>query len=269
VARDIGGRVGVTVAAVVFDWGGTITPFHDADLRDLWSLVARQAAPSQARELADALERAENAWWDEAIRTGRAGTATEVLAAVSAAVRLDVSPAVRDITMRRHLEVWTPHTVADPEALLVLHLLRAKGVRIGMLTNTHWPRSWHERWLARDGLLDLFDARIYTNDLPFIKPHPGAFGAVLSALRIDDPSTAVFVGDRPINDIWGAQQIGMRTILLQSDEVPGYDVRPDASVSRLGQVLDWVDAWSAPPLPHLPALTAGPSAPLVPGAFGP
>lgn len=237
----------MAVSTVVFDWGGTLTPVHDVDLRDLWLLVAREIAPAQARELAGALEAAERAWWDNALRSGRSGTATEVLAAVSAAVGVDITPAVRDVSSRRHLEVWTPHTIADPEALLVLHLLRARGLRTAMLTNTNWPRAWHERWLARDGLLDLFDARIYTNDLPFIKPHPGAFQTVVGALGIGDAADAVYVGDRPINDIWGAQQAGLRTIWLRSDDVPGYAVTPDATVTRLGQILDVLDAWAVPP----------------------
>ncbi|MGF7239099.1 MAG: HAD family hydrolase [Frankia sp.] len=230
--------------AVVFDWGGTITPCGDADLRDLWNLVARVMAPTRARPLAEALEHAERAWWREALRSGRSGTTTEVLAAVAAAVGVDVVAAVR-VAAEGNLEARTPHTIADPEAMLVMHLVHARGLLTGLLTNTNWPRLWHERWLARDGLLGLFDARIYTNDLPFIKPHPGTFGAVLGALGIADPATAVFVGDRPINDIWGAQQLGMRTILLRGGPVPDYDVVPDATISRLGQVLDVLDAWSS------------------------
>ena len=42
----------------------------------------------------------------------------------------------------------------------MLHDLRARGLRTGLLSNTHWPRHVHEEWLERDGLLHLLDARV-------------------------------------------------------------------------------------------------------------
>jgi hypothetical protein len=36
----------------------------------------------------------------------------------------------------------------------------------------------------------------------------------------------------------------MRTILIRGPGVPDYDVTPDATVNRLGQVLDVLDTWS-------------------------
>ncbi|WP_416210948.1 HAD family hydrolase, partial [Frankia sp. Cr2] len=152
--------VASAVEAVVFDWGGTLTPFHDVDLLDLWRVVARDLAPGDARELTRALEGSEQQWWATAGVSGRSGTVTELLAVASAAVGLDVAGAVHRVAASRDLCAWTPHTVCDPDALLLLHLVRTRGLRIGLLTNTHWPRSWHSRWLARDGLLDLFDARV-------------------------------------------------------------------------------------------------------------
>ena len=86
--------------------------------------------------------------------------------------------------------------------------LRERGLRIGLLSNTHWPRAFLERFLERDGLAGLIDVRLYTSEMPFQKPHPTAFRAALDALEVDDPSTAVFVGDRPWDDISGASGVG-------------------------------------------------------------
>jgi putative hydrolase of the HAD superfamily len=233
----------VTLTAVIFDWGGTLTPFHDVDLLDLWRLAAPILAREHVAALTRALVRAEQQWWGEAARTGRSGTTTEVLAAVSASVGLDVAGAVRVAAADRNLELWTPHTVTDPEAASVLRGLFERGLATGLVSNTRWPRAWHERWLARDGVLDLIDARIYTSDLPFVKPHPHAFRAVLTALGVADPATALFVGDRPVDDIWGAQQAGMRTALVRNTVAPSCAVRPDAEVGRLGHLLPLVDRW--------------------------
>ena len=98
---------------------------------------------------------------------------------------LDVDAAVHDAALEAHLDAWTPHTITDPEAAPLLSALRERGIRIGLLSNTHWPRRWHEHWLDRDGVLDLIDVRVYTSDLPHTKPHPEAFRAVLDGTRCE------------------------------------------------------------------------------------
>ena len=39
-------------------------------------------------------------------------------------------------------------------------------------------------------------------------PHPSVFLAALEALGVSDPTRAVFVGDRPLDDISGAKASG-------------------------------------------------------------
>ena len=65
-----------------------------------------------------------------------------------------------------------------------------RGMSIGLLSNTHWPRTFHEHFLERDGLAGSIDARFYTSELEFVKPHPSVFAAVLAALGVGDPSRA-------------------------------------------------------------------------------
>ncbi len=114
-----------------------------------------------------------------------------------------------------------------------------------MLSNTFWPRSLHESVFARDGVLDLIDGAIYTSEIPWTKPHPEAFNAALAAVGVDDPARAVFVGDRPFDDIHGAKAVGMHAVLVPHSTVPTHDVHPDATVQRLGDVLAVVDALRA------------------------
>jgi putative hydrolase of the HAD superfamily len=232
----------MTVEAVVFDWGGTLTPHHTVDLLDLWRVAARVLAPDRVDEVAHALAAAEQRWWQSVGATGRSGTTAELLAAAAAATGLDVDAAVHLAAVDAHLDAWTPHTITDPEAAPLLTALRERGIRIGLLSNTHWPRRWHEHWLGRDGVLDLIDTRVYTSDLAHTKPHPEAFRAVLGELGVR-PENAVFVGDRPIDDISGAKGIGMRAVLVENSAVPGHPTLPDARIHRLSQVLPLVDQW--------------------------
>ena len=131
-----------------------------------------------------------------------------------------------------YLDAWAPHIEHDVEAASTLEALRAAGIRTAMLSNTHWPREYHERFLERDGLAHLLDARVYTCELDYMKPHPAAFEAALAAVGVSDPARAVFVGDRPWDDIFGAQRAGLRTALRTNPLVPPYDVAPDVEIGR-------------------------------------
>ena len=166
-----------------------------------------------------------------------------MIAAASADTGLDVDAALHDAALEAHLDAWSPHKIAHAEAAPLLTALRERGIRTGLLSNTHWPRRWHEHWLERDGVLDLIDARVYTSDLPHTKPHPEAFLAVLGRLGVV-PERAVFVGDRPIDDISGAKGVGMRAVLVDTSDVPGHPVQPDARISRISDVLPLIDGWS-------------------------
>ena len=72
----------------------------------------------------------------------------------------------------------------------------------------------------------------------------------MTAVGVDDPARVVFVGDRPWDDVHGAQLVGMRAILVPHSEIPEHqqvpvDVVPDAVVQRLGEVLDVVRRWNS------------------------
>jgi putative hydrolase of the HAD superfamily len=115
-------------------------------------------------------------------------------------------------------------------------------MRIGLLSNTHWPRSFHENFLEREGLAEFIDVRCYTSEMERTKPHPAAFRAVLSALDVA-AADAVFVGDRLYDDIYGAQAVGLRGVWRRNREVPEYDVEPDAVIDRLPELIPLVDKW--------------------------
>ena len=234
----------MTVRAVVFDWGGTLTPFHAFDLADLWAAAARILAPERQADLTDALVAVESEFWQRVRRDGGLVSTTldDVVAVAAERTGVRLEAVLRDRALEAHLEAWTPHTFTDPDAQPLLRALRERGVRTGLLSNTHWPRDWHERILARDGVLDLIDVRVYTSELAHTKPHAEAFRAVLEPLGVE-PIEAVMVGDRPFDDISGARAVGMRAVLLPNNQVPKADVAPDAIISSLSELLPLVDRW--------------------------
>ena len=238
----------MNIDAVIFDWGGTLTPWHSVDLRAQWHAYSQVYDPAAASGLAARLLAAETQLWSRQRDTaGEQGTGH--LDHVFDAVGIDRTSALHAEAIAAYLQFWEPHTYADPDALPLLTKLRAAGFRIGVLSNTLWPREHHERVFARDGLFHLIDGAVYTSETPWGKPHLEAFGAALAAVGVPDPSRAVFVGDRIWDDIHGAQQAGMRAILMPhsrfpADQLVQIEVTPDAVVERLGDVLDVVLKWN-------------------------
>jgi putative hydrolase of the HAD superfamily len=224
----------VTVDAVVFDWGGTLTPWHTIDFAECW------LACGLGVDAAGRLRDAEEAVWQRAQDNQRSGTLEEVFAAAGVSMTPEV--------LASYYAWWEEHTYTDPDVPPLLAALRERGIKVGVLSNTLWPRAEHERVFRRDGVLDLIDAAVYTSEIHWTKPHPEAFRAVLQVLAVADPGHAVFVGDRPWDDIHGARSVGLRAVLLPHSEIPDHQRgpaagEPDAVVDRLADLLPLVDGW--------------------------
>ena len=135
--------------------------------------------------------------------------------------------------------------VVAPKLEPLLRELRRRGIKVGVLSNTMWPRHAHEQIFVRDEVLELIDGAVYTSEIDWVKPHQEAFRAVMAAIGETDPAACVFVGDRPYDDIHGAKSAGMRAVLITNSDVPRYEAaEPDATISRLSELLDHLDSWS-------------------------
>jgi putative hydrolase of the HAD superfamily len=207
----------------------------------MWRAAAEMLDPADPEPLAQRLLDAEHAWWHERVGEGDgtgSGTTEDIVRSVAAETNLDVQGA-----LSAYHGAWEATVGHDPCSAEVLRGCRERGWRTGLLSNTHWPRELHEKWLDEAGLLELLDVRVYTSDLAHMKPHPEAFAAVLGAVGVA-AADAVFVGDRPRDDISGAQGVGMRTVLLTGRAVDGYDVTPDAAIPELSGLLAVLDTWA-------------------------
>jgi putative hydrolase of the HAD superfamily len=232
------GRAG-GVDAVIFDWGGTLTPWHSIDFHSEAEALAMAAVDGHP-EAHLALHAANRAVWSRVKDSRTSATLADVFA--HAGLTHD------EARLTAYQEFWEPHTVTDPDVRPLFEALRADGIRIGVLSNTIWPREWHDGYFARDGVLELIDGAVYTSEVPWTKPAPEAFRAAMAAVEVEDPARCVFVGDRPFDDIWGAAQVGMRTVLVPHSDIPPEQVGPaegdpDAVAHRLADLLDIVRAW--------------------------
>ena len=226
----------MAVNAVIFDWGGTLTPWHTIDHSELWRSICAPHYPQDHHERAAAALAAEAELWDLARSERRSATIWAVFE------RAGIEPT--EALVASYVRAWEPHTFTDPDGTELLAWLRSRGIRTGVLSNTMWPRSWHEEVFRRDGVLHLFDGTVYSSEIAWTKPHPEAFRAAMDAVGATDPAQCVFVGDRPWDDIHGAKSNGMRGVLVGNSEVPPFDdVVPDAVIRRLSELPGLIESW--------------------------
>ena len=228
----------MAVRAVIFDWGGTLTPWHSIDLGELWLAVcARHYPAEQAAAMAAAVRAAESELWRLGERSHQSSTLDHIFERAGFAASADF--------LASYFQAWDPHTLTDPDAFPLLRELRRRGIKVGVLSNTMWPRSSHEQIFVRDEVLELIDGAVYTSEIDWVKPHPEAFRMAMEAVGETDPAACVFVGDRPYDDIYGAKTAGMRAVLITNSDVPAFEAAdPDAVITRLAEVLGHGDRWS-------------------------
>ncbi|MGL5909099.1 MAG: HAD family hydrolase [Phycicoccus sp.] len=251
-------RMMAAVEAVVFDWGGTLTPWHEVDLPQQWRVFARTVhgvpvdSPempvdelAEADGLAHRILEAEKAAW----RRGREDHSSASLEAVLEAAGVDAAHDRHHLALAAYQRFWEPHTHTDPQVRPVWEGLRERGIKVGVLSNTIWSRAYHREVFERDGVLDLLDGDVYSSELHVVKPHAEAFLAACTAVGVA-PERAVYVGDRLFEDVHGPQQVGMRAIWVPHSDIPHdqrveVDAVPDAEAHELLDILGIVDGWLA------------------------
>jgi putative hydrolase of the HAD superfamily len=109
----------------------------------------------------------------------------------------------------RHFELYE-------EVPSALRTLRARGLRIGLVSNSH---RCLESFQSHFELQGLIDATISSPDHGFMKPHPSIFSEALDRLATP-PSEALMVGDSIRDDVDGAVRAGMRAALVHRSAQP-------------------------------------------------
>jgi putative hydrolase of the HAD superfamily len=228
------------IEAVIFDWAGTLTPWHKIDA---WaeSMALAQAAVAPKSELVTVARRIHEATkviWQRSLDKGHSATISDVF---------DVAGVAHDPELLTpYFEFWQPHTFTDPQAEPLFIELRNRGLKIGVLSNTIWPGTWHEDFFRRDGVHHLIDSAVYSSEIGWSKPAAQAFEAAMEALLVSSAERCMYVGDRLYDDIWGAQQVGLYSVYLPHSNIPDSQTRhlvgnPNATVNSLREIASLLD----------------------------
>jgi len=126
-----------------------------------------------------------------------------------------------------------------PDVLPVLGLLRERLV-LGSVSNGVAD-------LDAIGIAHYFRVSIAAHQTGCAKPDPAIFHAACDALGVA-PEAAVYVGDDPVLDVEGAQNAGLRGVLLRRPgqaalTLPGH-IRPDAVCTTFYELEQWLSGHS-------------------------
>jgi putative hydrolase of the HAD superfamily len=96
----------------------------------------------------------------------------------------------------------------------VLAALAARGVRIGLISNSHRCLASFQSHFELQGLIT---SAVSSSEHGFMKPHPSIFAAALQLVDVQ-PHEAMMVGDSVKQDVDGALAAGMRAVLVHRGE---------------------------------------------------
>jgi putative hydrolase of the HAD superfamily len=128
----------------------------------------------------------------------------------------------------------------DPDARVVLHELRSRGLSVGVISNSDGTAA---RSLRGAGLLDAVDFVLDSHLVGVEKPDPQIFRLALTRAGVA-AAEAAFVGDLYSIDVLGARRAGMTGILL--DPVGAWGERDCPRARDLLEVRDFMLARAAP-----------------------
>src|SRR5438105_12144520 len=117
---------------------------------------------------------------------------------------------------------WEPARKPAAHTHALLEALRARGLKLALVSNAFDPGWLLHRDLEQMGLAERLDFAVFSSEVGKRKPDPRIFERALEALGVR-PERALFVGDRLYEDIRGAGELGMTTVQalwFRADEHP-------------------------------------------------
>jgi len=144
--------------------------------------------------------------------THRDFNSLEVLQAVGARQGVVLTPDQWDEFAWLWYEPLSRCAQIEPDLRQTLTLLRNRGLKLAIVSNTFVSRASLERHLDQLGLLEFFPVQLYSYEYHFRKPSTELLRIARDKVGAG-PAASVFVGDRIDNDIMPALASGMHAVL--------------------------------------------------------
>lgn len=195
------------IAAVIFDFFGTLTPSTPSRVWD--EHAARSAAPLGIA--APAWRAALNASFAERV-TGRLGDLPATFRALARRTGVDPGDEALAAACAARMAAQRELFVFRPDALDVLAEVRARGLRLGVLSDctVELAETWPELPVSA-----LVHARVLSCEAGRRKPDPALFRMIAAELGVSPPD-CLYVGDGGGYELTGASGCGMRAVMLRA-----------------------------------------------------
>jgi len=127
-------------------------------------------------------------------------------------------------------------------ALEVLEYLKTKQIKLGIITNGS-VRAQSSK-LDHVSIRDYFVSVVISDEVGVKKPDKRIFEIALNQLNADLDKT-IFIGDQPLNDVVGAENVGIRGIWLSGfSEWNISDRKPFYTIDRLTELKGFLEGIS-------------------------
>jgi len=204
---------------ITFDfWNTLIYEPQQGHLRgrrlDAWAGILEEAGFACEREELDAVF---DASWERYVDSWKANEqfqAVEAAELVIEGLGFDVRPEVRDALMHAFASAGE-----DADLLLTdgvaecLKGLKARGLRTAIVCDVGMtPSTTLRNHLDSYGVLDLFDAWAFSDDVGVYKPAPAIFEYALNGMGGVAPERVAHIGDLRRTDVAGARAMGMVSV---------------------------------------------------------
>jgi putative hydrolase of the HAD superfamily len=155
--------------------------------------------------------------------------------AALASVGAGDDPALAQRSADRYNVYRSKYYTLFPGATDLLRSLRARGKKLGLVTNG--LSETHREKIALLRLGEFFDAVFLSDEVGMVKPDPLLFAHACRTLG-SSPARAAMVGDRYDRDISGALEAGLFTIWLnvRNETLPAGVKPPDATCGTIAEV---------------------------------
>lgn len=98
-----------------------------------------------------------------------------------------------------------------PDIINTFAKLKQMGLKLGILSNTFLHSSCLEKHLQQIGILDFFDAKLYSYEFDFRKPDPRIFKAAAQKIG-ENIKNIAYIGDRLDKDVKPSLKLSMTAV---------------------------------------------------------
>lgn len=240
--------------AVIFDLGSTLIEYEAIPWSEMNLYCAASArnyllqkgydVPDEA-EFYQAYEEVKNRYRKMAAETLVEWTVMQAAGELLQGWNIQANEDLRDRFFDAYYEPIGRRIYAYDDTLETLERVKRWHSGIGLISNTVFPEKAHRQELKLFGIEPYLDFAVFSSSFGLRKPHPDIFYKAANLAGVA-PSECVYIGDRYLEDVWGASRIGMQAILKLWDgrEYPQdmpKTTRTITTLSELGAHLDLRD----------------------------